>query len=113
MIVFVGDKPSKKNKRPDVAFVGTPSYANLMNWIGRMQIHWQGFRIINRHQVSSYYNTGDQYIALGNEAEKTLKSYKIPHFKLPHPSPKNRLLNSKYFVSTRLNKCKEWLSVSN
>lgn len=123
MIVFVGDKPSSKNVDPHIPFVGTQSYKRLLDWIWKMDVDISRVRLCNKDFINGTYE--DYYIALGNEAEKTLKDtvfnvwnwkkQKIeairPHyFKLPHPSPKNRTLNNKEHVDTILKECKLWLN---
>jgi hypothetical protein len=113
-VIFVGDRPSKKNLDPAVAFVGTPSFINLQKWIAKMQL--SNFIVINSHTeenmatISGYWNAGHHAIvALGNDAAKRLERAGLPYFKLPHPSPKNRALNDKEYVTKMLNSCKEYL----
>src|SRR5580658_146129 len=48
-------------------------------------------------------------IALGNNASKALIKSKVLHFKLPHPSGRNRQINDKAFIEQKLKECKEWL----
>lgn len=109
-IVFVGDRPSKLNSDPEVAFVGTPSFVNLCKWIVKMEV--TDFVMVNsyNHQdsvkICQLWNEGNRnYVALGNNASERLKSMRIPHFKLPHPSPRNRRLNSRVYVDSQLKKC--------
>lgn len=114
MIIFIGDKPSAKNIDPNIPFLGTQSYITLMNWVGRMQIHWECFDIINKDTLF-YCRSHDpryKYVALGNEAEKLLKKYELPYFKLPHPSGRNRKLNDKKWLSQQLSQCSKWLQES-
>lgn len=119
MIVFVGDKPSVKNVDPDIPFVGTQSYKNLLNWIWEIDIDISDTLTANAtenfYYWVGYYGNGEDphnhvYIALGNKAENFLKSEKLNYFKLPHPSPRNRKLNDKKFIKQELKKCKEWLT---
>jgi hypothetical protein len=113
-VVFVGDRPSKKNLDPNIAFVGTPSFKNLYKWIEKMEV--SSFTMVNSYthedhvQICQIYNgKGVKFVALGNEAEKQLKHLFIQHFKLPHPSPRNRLLNNEKFIDSELEKCKNYL----
>ena len=130
MIIFVGDKPSKKNIDSRIAFVGTQSYKRLLEWIFKMDIDINETMIVNRSGVKPYsfnipedlhiefsaygtstdYCSGDKIIALGNEAEKVLKENHIPYFKLPHPSGLNRKLNDKKYIEKELQKCKRWIN---
>jgi len=61
----------------------------------------------NRESMLTVDSSGDVYVALGNNASRAL--YGIPHFKLPHPSPKNRKLNDKEFIASELQKCYSYL----
>lgn len=51
----------------------------------------------------------DKIITLGNFASDALKRLNIKHFKLPHPSPRNRMLNDKNFEKLILTRCKEFI----
>lgn len=51
----------------------------------------------------------DRVVALGNFASDALKRIKKDHFKLPHPSPRNRVMNDKKKVQEILQECKEYI----
>jgi uracil-DNA glycosylase len=109
-VVFVGDKPSRLNDDPSIAFVGTPSFTNLCKWIAKMEV--SNFIMVNSWthadsiEICRLLNEGDKvFVALGNYASKRLNDMFIQHFKLPHPSPKNRMLNNKANIEFQLNKC--------
>ena len=51
----------------------------------------------------------DKVIALGGLASTALNKINVSHFKLPHPSPRNRLLNDKNYEKQILKQCKEYL----
>lgn len=111
MILFVGDEPSA-NSDPNIAFKGAKCEKRLKSWIS--QITSDPFMLINRvdselARLSAYCkDLGFPIVALGNVASKALG--KTPHFKLPHPSGRNRLLNDKKFVESRVLKCKEYVN---
>lgn len=50
-----------------------------------------------------------RFVALGRNASECLTRIHVRHFKLPHPSGRNRLLNDKNYVNEQLQSCKEWL----
>lgn len=116
MILFVGDQPSTKMKSGARPFEGAACQFRLIEWIDFIldykAVH-TGYRLINQcdypwdnlYVAHLSYNT--IFIALGNNASKALGD--IPHFKLPHPSGRNRQINDKKFIDERLNACKEWL----
>jgi hypothetical protein len=119
MIFFVGDRPSSRNTHSTIAFIGTPSYKTLSQWVDYLGI--ARFGMVNsydhahRVEICRLANTYEaaQFIALGNNASKVLKELGIKHFKLPHPSPKNRQMNDKQTIVLKLNACKEWLGIRN
>jgi uracil-DNA glycosylase len=113
-VLFVGDRPSRLNKDPKIAFVGTPSYKNLLRWIKRMG-GITDFSAINSHDgidrsaIADCWRSGGKVVALGNNASKRLTKIGIEHFKLPHPSPLNRQLNNEYFIEEKLWECYSYL----
>jgi len=122
MIFIVGDKPSKKNVNPDVAFVGTTSYRRLLLWIYELDISITDVVLCNKDQVSktgdvstpglhACIEDGDRVLALGKEASKRLNKLGIAHFTMPHPSGANRQLNDKGFVREMLEGCKTYLDL--
>jgi hypothetical protein len=51
----------------------------------------------------------DVVIALGNKVSQVLAGENIDHYKMPHPSPLNRNLNSKEYEMRVLNDLKEYI----
>jgi uracil-DNA glycosylase len=113
-IIFVGDKPSSKNLNKDTPFIGTPSHANLLKWIDSLLI--EDYVLLNSHtdkdklDIINLPINNLKWVALGNNSSKVLQLLKINHFKLPHPSPRNRLLNDKNYIDSELIKCKNYIS---
>jgi len=116
MIIFVGDCPSKFNHDPDVAFVGTKSGNVLEKWIHTMGISgdcmWKNSHInaLVREIARLHNQYGYTVVALGNKASERLNEVNVPHFKLPHPSPKNFKLNDKEYINLELKKCAEYIA---
>ena len=116
-IIFVGDKPSSKNVSSKVPFVGTQSYKTLLSWIWKLDIDITDVMLINKDAIPMWFMAADDesrlhrhtYIALGNEAAKVLSEYKLDHFKLPHPSGRNRKLNDPNFIDSELAECYDYL----
>ncbi len=116
MILFVGDKPSSRTDA-NIAFLGAACEPRLMSWIDTvLKGSDERYTMINQsHELFSHmiYVAGrDQYtiVALGNNASKALG--KTPHFKLPHPSGRNRQINDKAFIHRELQKCKIYIDLS-
>lgn len=131
MIIIIGDQPSKKNINPAIPFVGTKSYATLLQWIAKLDIDITEVVMGNREHVKQYSwavkGSGqdivvnhpqfacdvfeqDKVIALGSKASKHLKSLGLKHFTLPHPSGRNLKLNDKKYVDKVLKECKDYLN---
>jgi len=115
MVILVGDKPSPKMKEGAKPFEGAACEKRLRAWI-------QALGIKDHILVNSYSGHDWDYaleildaydhapiIALGKNASKRLDSECLDHFKMPHPSGRNRLLNDKSFIAGKLIECKKWL----
>lgn len=113
MILFVGDKPSPKMKPGAAPFQGAACEKRLMEWIVNViPEDFHKVQIINSCDYSDYklmahFRASTIFVALGNNASKALGS--IPHFKLPHPSGRNRQINDKEFIAIKLEKCKNYI----
>lgn len=111
MVLFVGDKPSRLNTDPNIAFKGARCEKRLNEWISILSVT---SIVINSTDddfylmINLFLTAGAPIVALGNVASKKLK--KAPHFKLPHPSGLNRQINDKLFINNKLQECKKFLS---
>ena len=111
MILFIGDKPSKRMKPGARPFEGAACEFRLKEWISVVRGSNE-YTIINSKDWPNWLlhkniEVNNAIIALGNNASKALG--KIPHFKLPHPSGRNRQINDKEFIAKKLQECREWL----
>jgi len=115
MIVFVGDRPSSRNKSKYVAFVGTPSYRRLLEWIYIMDVDISECLTCNTTDPWAYDQImqADKVIALGRVAQKFVRQFREDFFRMPHPSPLNRHLNDEVFVRRCLKDCKVYLTEKN
>jgi len=112
MILIVGDTPAPKAKTP-VPFKGAKCEERLNEWLRKLNVKRENCKIVNR--TSDFFGLaatlaskfGIPIIALGNNASKALGD--IPHFKLPHPSGRNRVLNNKPYIARQLALCRMWL----
>ena len=117
MVIFVGDKPSRLNENPLIPFIGTPSWKTLLKWIKKLEV--KEYHVTNSYSpmdmaavCAIHKHGGNTFIALGNEASQRLKEVGIEHFKLPHPSPRNRKLNDKGYVDYQLYRCYDYIMES-
>lgn len=93
----------------------------LNSWMTALGVEYFGFinvsseeGVYNRKSVcytrlSTAINTDVPVLALGGEASTVLKKIGISHFKLPHPSGRNRLLNDKNFEASCLEECRQYI----
>lgn len=109
-VLVLGDKPSRLNTNPNVAFVGSKSYKILLEWLDYVLPQQSIYRLHNRVDKNLDLFDFNVRIALGNEASKFLEKHNLKHFKLPHPSPRNRQLNDKAFIKQKLDECKTFLA---
>lgn len=114
MVLFVGDTPSAKTD-PNQAFKGAACEKRLLGWIEQLLGgNLTQYRLVNRTDVDfdmivfvHYMQSKGPIVALGNNASEHLKHY--PHFKLPHPSGRNRLLNNKSYIDNNIAECKAFI----
>lgn len=113
-VVFVGDEPSKHNTLETIPFVGTKSLKIIMEWIRVIKpdyyICLNSDTWFNRFQILMLQKTGFKILALGNKASERLKCDGVLHFKLPHPSGKNRKLNDRFYVARELQRAIWWMA---
>lgn len=64
-------------------------------------VQWDLLKEVTKHHR--------KIVALGGFASKVLDKLGVEHFKLPHPSPRNRLLNDKEFERSELERCREYI----
>ena len=118
-IAFVASNPSHAG--PD-----SPAKKNFYRWLGRIKPPGPVFFFNvsnevtpeNRPLKKSEYELErlsddlrgmHRVVALGATAEDALDRLGIKHFKLPHPSPRNRVLNDPDLVERLLAECKAYL----
>ena len=119
-VVFVGDRPSRKNRHPEVALVGTKSYKIFLNWVYRLDLDIN--RIVLIDSVDEYGNdrlsrhTPDYsrvaFVALGAQAAARLKHHKIKHFVLPHPSEVERKPIDVRDLARLIYRCKKFINIA-
>lgn len=113
-ILIVGQNPSRVN---------TPkcrTHIKLTEW--RKQWNVDKFKFINcsdelgesgytinYERLSRLGRKADKVVALGSVASKSLNKVHVAHFKMPHPSPRNRQLNDKSYELKMVDECKAYL----
>lgn len=118
-IAFVASNPSHAGPE-------SPAKKNFYKWVCAMDVkHGMLFFNVsnaptpdNRPLKKSEYELDrlrrdlygfDRIVALGSTAADALDKLGIQYFRLPHPSPKNRVLNDKRYIDQLLFECKAYL----
>ncbi len=131
-ILIVCQNPSKNNLGLRVPFIpvmirSTNNNLTLIKWLKTLGVsRWGVINCSNlldtrwtksdikicSAQIRYIYDNNGEYhkvLALGNIASKVLTLASIQHFKLPHPSGRNRKLNDRLWLDGELRKCREYL----
>jgi len=103
-VIVLGQCPSSKT---------TPfkngTFARLKDWMDTVGLYEWSFHNVIPNKINSYKMSdvdvdalltetqGKVVIALGGFVSKVCDKYDIPHYKIDHPSPRNRNLNSKAY----------------
>jgi len=92
------------NKWAYLLKIDTYSFVNCVSFMGKCTIKDADFDLLNG--CAKEYK---KVIALGSFASRCLECINITHFKLPHPSPRNRMMNDKVKVNLLLEDCRRYL----
>ena len=117
-VLVVGMNPSGR----DLKHKKGPTLDKLEKWMNQLDVHHFSFmntfdepgetRItrVNFKRLKTVTKQYKKIIALGGFVSTTLNSIDVKHFKMPHPSPLNRLLNDKSYEEKVLSECKDYLN---
>lgn len=114
-LIVVGINPANKsgsqtlkklNKWMDTLQVKHYSFMNCIPTKGLYSVDQVDYLLIEQYLMGSKYC---KVIALGGFSSSVLNKIKVKHFKLPHPSPRNRKLNDKTFEIKILEECKKYI----
>lgn len=118
-VAFVASNPSRVGSH-------SPAIKNFKKWIKVLGL-FQPVKFFNvsnsvtpnnRPLKKSEYELGrlildvhgyERVVALGTTASNALEMIGVPHFRFPHPSPKNRVLNDSLHVEAILAECKKFI----
>lgn len=119
-ILIVGQNPAD---RPlDGSHTKSMTFRKLDKWAEELDIGMYAFiNTVPERGAATMKNVQWDYlrqsvtlhkkvIALGGFASSVLTKLNVDHFRLPHPSPRNRLLNDKKFEAEQLRLCKKYLN---
>lgn len=114
--LFIGMNPSKKPR--------CKSLERLFRWFDAVGVQYAAFTNLSAdpkwdlqfdtfdHEfVRSQTQGHDKIVALGLVVSKHLTKLGIDHYRIPHPSPLNRLLNDKRYTDDMLQRLDAFLDV--
>lgn len=81
------------------------SFVNCMEHLGKYEK-----QDIRYEMISDLASTYNYVVALGNFVSDALSTLRIYHFKLPHPSGLNRLLNDKQYEIEKVEQLKRYMN---
>ena len=118
-VLVVGMNPSNK---PTLKGKPNATFRKLENWMDQLGIHHFSFcntfdepseakySKVDFQRLCTLTKQYDKIIALGGFVSGSLNKIDVTHFKLPHPSPRNRVLNDKAYEKKIINECKDYLN---
>ena len=118
-VIVVGINPS--NRHFEVVIYKNSTFDRLTKWIDFLNIkHFSFINCFNERgeytsskidyiSLKNCINNSYKVLALGAFPSQALQKLNIEHFRLPHPSPRNRQLNDKLFELLILEECRGFL----
>lgn len=117
-VLVIGMNPSTK---PMLKNRPSSTFKKLEEWMDKCNIHYFSFcntfdtpceakfDKVDKWRLIELSTQSDKIIALGGFVSTTLNKLGIDHFKMPHPSPRNRLLNDKEYEKSMIKQCRKFL----
>lgn len=117
-VLIVGQNPGNN---PKAAKYRNHTIDRLNQWCDELGVSHYGFvnavthkgeckiKDVDFDRLQECVGDHNIVIALGAFASKCLEVINKTHFRLPHPSPRNRLMNDKEFIKNTLAECKQFL----
>jgi uracil-DNA glycosylase len=118
-VLVVGMNPS--NTRENVKVRRNSTVDRLNQWMSRVNVKNYSFINAVEHRGEVKHKDVDPIllrtatkdykyvVALGGFASKALDKIRVDHFKLPHPSPRNRQLNDPSYEAESLKELVQYL----
>ena len=116
-VIFIGMQPSKARFRKNCAI------DRFSVWMNELEINCVTFQnaitdpdlpqkvtSANFEMLYKCIQGYDKVVALGALSSQILKSMGVGHFKMPHPSPRNRLLNDKDYEQSMLIELRNYIN---
>ena len=121
-VLIIGMNPSAVQPGSTVTGRKNSTFDRLYRWMDKLQIERFSFtncfheagdtKKLSADERSFLLTCAQGYdivLSLGGFAHQNLKKLNIESFKLPHPSPRNRALNSSEFEARELDRCNTYI----
>lgn len=117
-VLVIGMNPSIK---PTLKGKPNATFRKLEGWMDQLNVHHFSFcntfddpseaklSKVDFQRLCTLIQDYDKIIALGGFVSESLNRINVTHFKMPHPSPLNRLLNDKTYEKRIVEQCKEYI----
>lgn len=122
--LFVGLNPAAQHPGPD--WNSNATFSRIFDWCDKLNIrHFSFVNVSHRSGVfdrntvdaqflmKAVYGHNGAVVALGREVASVLARTRVSFFKMPHPSPLNRLLNDKEYEEMMLRELALYLEIEN
>ena len=118
-VLVIGMNPSTK---PTLKGKPNATFRKLEGWMDQLNVHHFSFcntfddpseaklSKVDFQRLCTLTKDYDKIIALGGFVSGSLNKIDVSHFKLPHPSPRNRLLNDKAYEKNIIKQCRDYLN---
>jgi hypothetical protein len=118
-VLVIGMNPSTK---PTLKGKPNATFRKLEQWMTQCNVDYFSFcntfdetseakhSKVDFKRLCTLTSQYDKILALGGFVSVCLNKVNVDHFKLPHPSPRNRLLNDKSYEKKIITQCKVYLN---
>jgi len=116
-VLIVGMNPSTRER-----VLKNSTFDRMLRWMDLLSVDYFSFmnaydlpgpvngQVPNRDALIAAAESHRKVVALGGVAADALRKCGVEFFRMPHPSPKNRQLNSKEYELEMIEKCERYLN---
>jgi hypothetical protein len=117
-VIILGQCPSSKTQP-----FKNGTFARLKSWCDEVGLHEWDFHNVIPDKINSYSindvnsdllitrtKNKTKVIALGNFVSRVCTKYNVDHFKIDHPSPRNRNLNNKDYEKAMIERLRIYVN---
>lgn len=113
---MIGINPSGAPDLPGRSMSRFRDWCNFLGlkYVSFTNLHWdenwnKKISTVDTSFLLSSIGDTDKVIALGSLPSTVLTRMGVEHFRMPHPSPLNRLINDRSYIDQKLQECREYI----